>query len=486
MQTHALVNDRKPLFEPIASTMAFVPACSLIVLSFLHPHAIVVLAGIAGVLMGIAGAIFVASRYRRISSWIYLGVFAIAYFTCWYFQPSGAAKWVHLVQAILLIIPFILILDREFTSRNGAARKAKFLLWELSQKTDWPKQLTDIVHLPEATLLRQYLRRDPLPGINALIHVDLPLQVLILLALEDHPSIEKAGVDRLILHVNSSTSPEVKAAGMNALARVHKTRHLQAILPFLRDQSKLVRRAALQALMLQADQRWTVIRGGIRDHFGFPRAERDGHLPYSEKLPPEATEDLILWMREGGIIEKRATKSFIRHCDKILQEDTSMAIERVVGYLLNPKIPTPIRVELAHKLKKLDWFPIELASKFIGKDQPTMLRLIAAETLLAHKEDPRAIAILEEAAVQPNREIQMAAAVMVQKYCCIDLGLPVTGVVPDPNTHEATKIFRELHRWSTELAASRKKKQSEVVPIAKPLNTHQELPSHTAFAESVD
>jgi hypothetical protein len=82
-----------------------------------------------------------------------------------------------------------------------------------------------------------------------------------------------------------------------------------------------------------------------------------------------------------------------------------------------------------------------------------MLRLLAAGAVLAHRRDPLAVEVLREAGRQPNREIALAAAQMIQKYLSVDMGLPVGGQKPAANSREAAEVARNVLRWATETSS---------------------------------
>jgi hypothetical protein len=141
----------------------------------------------------------------------------------------------------------------------------------------------------------------------------------------------------------------------------------------------------------------------------------------------------------------------LRHCKKAVNEDGSAeAIERVTNFLLNPKCPAPLRVEVAHLLNSAEQLSLEVAAKLLGANQPTMLRLLSAGTLLAAKEDLRAIEVVREIGRQPNREIALAAGAIVQRYLGVDMGLPMGGQLPPLNSRLAAEVTRKVLEWATD------------------------------------
>ena len=82
-----------------------------------------------------------------------------------------------------------------------------------------------------------------------------------------------------------------------------------------------------------------------------------------------------------------------------------------------------------------------------------MLRVKAAGAVLSRQPDPRAVEVLREAAQQPNREIALAAASIVQKYLSVDMGLAVGAELPATTSREAADVTRRVLRWATEPSA---------------------------------
>ena len=151
---------------------------------------------------------------------------------------------------------------------------------------------------------------------------------------------------------------------------------------------------------------------------------------------------------------KRSTLTLVRHFKKAIQEDGSPEVmSRMTTLVMNAKAPPAIRVELALFLKAADAFPADVANRLLGPGIPTMLRVIAAGTILGHQSDPRAVQILREAVKMPNREIALAAAAVVQKYLAVDLGLPVGSEMPAANSREAAEVTRRVLQWASAKSA---------------------------------
>ena len=95
-----------------------------------------------------------------------------------------------------------------------------------------------------------------------------------------------------------------------------------------------------------------------------------------------------------------------------------------------------------------------------------MLRVIAAGALLSQHEDARAVEVLRDAAQQPNREIALVAAGIIQKYLGVDMGLPMGEELPNPNSRLAAEVTRRLIQWSVgEIAEAIPEPPSEGIPV---------------------
>jgi HEAT repeat protein len=334
---------------------------------------------------------------------------------------------------------------------GGGTRRVRILISQLLQRSEWPAVYSDYRYCPVIKSLRDGLRDNATPVLPLLAHEDPRIQIAALTALEFHPNWRKGQAEAVLQRATFTNQPAVRAAALLALANVVKTRHLMSIVQYLRDPAEEVRRAAAIAVLSDVGNRWADVRGQIRLALAAPHAARDGPLPCSGGLPQAAIDDLMMWSCESGPVGKRATQTLVRHCKKAIHDDgTPEAIARVAAMVANSKVPPAIRVEMAHRLQEAEAFPSEVAARLLGPANPTMLRVIAAGVLLSVRPDPQAVAVLREAAKQPNREITLAAAGLVQKYLGVDLGLPVGGQLPKINTREAADITRRVLKWASD------------------------------------
>src|SRR4029453_7917952 len=74
--------------------------------------------------------------------------------------------------------------------------------------------------------------------------------------------------------------------------------------------------------------------------------------------------------------------------------------------------------------------------------------LFAAELMLRiNPHDPDGIDVLRGLARQPNREMAIQIAAVLQTVLGLQLGL-AEGELPQPNTKQAAEIARRVHAWA--------------------------------------
>ena len=107
-----------------------------------------------------------------------------------------------------------------------------------------------------------------------------------------------------------------------------------------------------------------------------------------------------------------------------------------------------LRIELAQLLQKYDQFTPEVLERMIDPANPSPLRLLAVEAMLKACPDERAVGVLREIARQPNRELALHAAVIVQRYLQVDLGLALGEPPPALHTRQAAEVTRRVIQWA--------------------------------------
>lgn len=381
-----------------------------------------------------------------------LMVYGLAF--AWLFVSTPKHDWCfHLTQALLIIIPLTLLGHQTFAETGAPTiRRAYLLARRLAGRKDWPRNLDKCRALPEVKALREALYLDATPALDLLKIERPPVQMAALSALEFRKYWQR-GQAEIVLHLAlRADEPGVRAAALSALANVEDRYIIEALAEFLRDPSALVRQAAMEALLWSTETRWIWIRHAVRRSLADPLCQRDGPLKHQgELLDPMAVEDLTAWASESGLVGMRAAASLAEHFMQAFQELPDPQLKRQVQRVVeNPHAPAVLRLELAQMLKSLGFLDPRQAYRLLDHANPAPLRLLAAETLLEHEEDPLAIRTLRELARLPNREIAVATADVVQRQFRVQLGLVPGNPLPPLESREATEISRRVMAWAIE------------------------------------
>src|SRR5262245_48709730 len=115
---------------------------------------------------------------------------------------------------------------------------------------------------------------------------------------------------------------------------------------------------------------------------------------------------------------------------------------------------------MAHLLKQHSQLTEDLTMRLVEATNPSPLRLMAVESMLERFPNERAVDVLREVARQPNRELALAAAVIVQKHLQVDLGLALGEPPPALHTREAAEVTRRVIEWA-------KSPASEAEPVSQ-------------------
>src|SRR4051812_1449341 len=183
-------------------------------------------------------ALFLLARYgpqRAAGSLFLLLFYGIAAGVLRFSATDFDAPQSHLTLAATLLVPVALFVRRELATTGGNARRVKFVIRQLLSRKEWPVTFAVYRDCPHIQALRDGLRDNAAPALPLLAHDDVRIQVAVLTALEFHPNWRKGQVEAVLQRAHFSDEPAVRAAAVLALAHVTKGRHLQGVLPFLRD-----------------------------------------------------------------------------------------------------------------------------------------------------------------------------------------------------------------------------------------------------------
>jgi hypothetical protein len=370
----------------------------------------------------------------------------------WLWVPTReSADWVaHAAQGALLLGAVLLAAAHDLT-RTGAEplRRANKWCARLAGRTHWPLEVVDCRHLPEVAALRA-VSVDEVRPILALLEDARPeVQCAALSALEYRP-VWFAGEAELVLKVaRNSHEPAVRAAAAYALATSENAEVLAGLAALLRDPMPEVRAAASDALLWNAAGNWPFVRDAVRAALAEPLLADDGPLFSTGRLPAAAVADLVTWSEEHAPLAPRAIQTLVEQYHRDLTDGEQPELAgRLAAAVLDPDAPPALRVELAALLRDHNLLSTNLLDRLTNPHQPAPIRLFAAELMLAlNPHDPDGVDVLRGLARQPNREMALSVAAVLQNVLGLDLGLP-PGEMPLATSKVAAEVARRVLLWA--------------------------------------
>ncbi len=370
----------------------------------------------------------------------------------WLWLPTrDSTDWAVLLgQGTLLLVAVALTAFHDLT-RIGAEplRRANKWCGRLVRRRHWPKQLADCRVLPEVRHLRQAVRDEVRPVLALLSDPRAEVRCAALGALEYRPAWAQGEAELVLKAARESAEPAVRAAAAYAMAAVETGETVAGLATLLRDPAPEVRAAAAEALLWNVEERWPFARDGVREALADPRLVKDGPLFTTGRLPAAAMADLVTWSEEFATLAHRAIHTLIEQYNRDL---TASNRPEVASYLsamaLDLETPPALRVELAALLRDHHMLTADLLDRLTNMDQPGPIRLFAAEQMLRiNPHDPDGVDVLRGLARQPNREMALAVAGVLQNVLGLDLGLP-GGERPQPGSKQAAEVARRVLMWA--------------------------------------
>jgi hypothetical protein len=376
----------------------------------------------------------------------------------WLWFGDKTEDWyTYLSKSILLVVP-IAVFGFQTLHESGApaARRANILAGRLTHRKDWPADFAGCRAMPEVKALRAALGADAAPALALLNDPRAEVRVAALAALEFRKD-WRPGQAELVLQVaQRAEQPAVRAAAVTALGNLDDRELVETLAQFLHDASGEVRRAAIEALLWDTDNRWSWMRFAVRRILADPLFINDGPLiPDGQKLTPEAVKDLTAWCAEKGTLSARSALTLGAHYHRTLSDRLDDdVVESLRQQLADPHTPAVLRLELGKLLQYFQELNQPLLEKLIDPSNPATLRLIACEVLLTeHVEGvlrDQATSALRDLARLPNREIALATADVVQRRLGVDLGLGLGQPLPPVQSRQAAEITRRVMHWATQ------------------------------------
>jgi HEAT repeat protein len=421
-------------------------------LRYTGPHAGLLWLGVLFQLLACALVILGGQGLRDLSSTAVIMLYVIA--LGWLLL--GGAGWNdwyrHLAEAILLVVP-LLFFGLQALGESGAPalRRARSLAQRLRQRRDWPADPQACRLLPEVKALRDALYIDASPALGLLGDARPHVRVAALAALEYRQSWRPGQAEVVLQLAQKAVEPEVRAAAVNALANVEDRLIVEALAELLHDPSPLVRQTTGEALLWNTENNWSWIRVAVRRALGDPVAQSDGPLRHSGSLfTNEAIADLTAWASEKGLLALRSSITLGQHYNQVLTLGGSpQLVDDLRRQLTDVHAPAMLRLELARVLHQHRELDAAVFRQLLDASNPTPLRMMAVEALLAMGDSVEAVAALHELARLPNREIALHIAEVVQRRLGVDMGLPRNEPLPSVHSRLAAEVARRVLAWAS-------------------------------------
>jgi hypothetical protein len=268
-------------------------------------------------------------------------------------------------------------------------------------------------------------------------------------ALEYRPHWQPGEAELVLKTARESLEPAVRAAAAYAMAGVTSAELVAGLATLLRDPAAEVRAAAAEALLWDADARWPFARDGVREALSDAQLAADGPLFTTGRIPTAAVADLITWAEEHAPLAQRAIVTLVEQFHRDLTAgDRPELGSQLAAMMLDTTAPPALRVELAALLRDHNLLSPDLLDRLTNMDQPGPIRLFAAEQMLRiNPHDPDGVDVLRGLARQPNREMALAVAGVLQNVLGLDLGLP-PGELPAPTSKIAADVARRVLQWA--------------------------------------
>ncbi|MCE9567247.1 MAG: HEAT repeat domain-containing protein [Planctomycetes bacterium] len=361
----------------------------------------------------------------------------------------------HLAQGFLFIVAVGLFAYHDLI-RTGAEPLRRANKWSrrIANRRAWPTELAECRTVPEAIALRNAMHNEPTPALALLMNARQEVQVAALGALEHHPQWRSGEAEMVMRHAHKNPEPAIRAAAVYALAGVETAELITELATFLRDPAAEVRLATAEALMWNSESRWPFAREMVKEAMADPKLVNDGPMfTTAGRLPAAAIADLITWSAEHPPLARRAILTVVEHFhgDLLNAEKPELANE-IATMMLSNETPPALRVELAGLLRDHHMLTPDLLDRLTNMNQPAPMRLFAAELMLRlNPNDPDGVDVLRGLARQPNRELALSIAAVLQNILGMQLGLP-SGAV-QPQSKQAAEVAKRVLAWANGASA---------------------------------
>lgn len=367
----------------------------------------------------------------------------------WLASRGTADPVLAIVRGMLLLASAALIATHDLF-RTGAEprRRARKCCAQLQARTHWPAELAEIRNLQEVYALQDAARIEPGPVFDLLRDPRAEVRMAAFAAFIGRDAWRPREASALLDIARKTPEPKVRVMAMAALSGIDDAMITRGLTDFYRDDSVEVRAAAAWATVNDGGLRWGLARDSVRAFLADPRTA-DAALPgVAGCLPVVAVCDLTSWSAEPEPLGPRCVRTLIDHYSYLLQTTADYdLITDLTNQVLDPATATVLRVELAALLRNLGLLTPELLDRMSNADQPGAVRLLAAEALLtADPQHPDGLDVLRGLGRQPNRDMALSIAAILQNRLGYDFGLPPEGL--NPNTKAAGEVAKKVMAWA--------------------------------------
>ncbi len=435
----------------VASWTFLLTPCAILALSAVRYYSVVLAAGAVGAFVGALLFARAKQAWRPPVSAAIVILYLIALGWLWAFTWSEPDGFARASRGLFLVVAVGMLVRHDLLRTGvGPRRQAVALCRRLRGRSLWPKDPDAVAALAEVRALRGAIQDDPGPAIELLADHRPELRTAAFAALCGRPYWRPVEAAAVTAAVRRTEEPGVRVLGVMALTGATDPGTLTALAEFLRDPAPPVREAAAEALLAAGPDHWPVVRELVREALADPALAADGPLPgASGRLPAVAVCDLTGWAAEVDPLAERSIRTLIEHYAVVLRAGTQPELAGELGRaVIDPNTPPALRVELAGLLRGLGQIPPELLDRMTDVDQPSPIRLMAAEILLTDDpENADAVDVLRGLGRQSNRETALAVARLLQTYLGMDMGLPNGEVAA--NSKAAAEAARAVFQWAT-------------------------------------
>ncbi|HET6574987.1 MAG TPA: HEAT repeat domain-containing protein [Fimbriiglobus sp.] len=435
----------------VSWTLLLTPA-AILALAATRYFSVVLAMGSAGAFIG--GLLFARTReaWRPPVSAAIVVLYLVALGWLWAFTWSEPDRFARATRGLFLVVAVGMLIRHDLLRTGvGPRRQAVSLCRGMRARTRWPQDPEAVATLPEVRALADAIRDDPGPAIELLMADNRPeVRTAAFAALNGREAWRAAEAAAVLNVVRRTEEPAVRAVGVAALAGASDPGTLAGLASFLRDPVPEVRQAAAESLLAAGADHWPVVRELVRDALADQALAADGPLPGAAgRLPAVAVCDLTAWASEADPLAGRSVRTLIGHYAAVLKAGVQPGLAGELGqHIIEPNTPAALRVELAGLLRALGMIPTDLLDRMTDVDQPSPIRLLAAEILLAaDPENPDATDVLRGLGRQSNRETSLAVARLLQTYLGMDMGLPDGQIAA--NSKVAAEAARAVFQWAT-------------------------------------